>query len=88
MSRITAPSRMLVRPTNLTMSAPNAGRQSPEPETQSNAQAGKTASPNDQGAAPTSDHAKDASVEQLKGLSSNPTGPLDKAAEEKTSKTT
>lgn len=70
------------------MSAPNQGRQSPEPETQSNAQAGKTANPNDQGGAPSSDHAGDASAEQLKNLSSNPTGPLDKAAEEKTSKST
>lgn len=68
------------------MSAPQQGRQSPEPERQSHEQAGKTAEPNNQGAAPSLDHAKDASDEQKAGLSSNPTGPLDKAAELKTSK--
>jgi len=68
------------------MSAPNAGRQSPEPETQSHGQVGKTAEPNDQGAAPSSDHAKDASVKQLAGLESNPKGPLDDEADKKTSK--
>jgi len=69
------------------MSAPQAGRQSPDPENQSNAQQGSTANPNQQGAAPSQEHAKEASDDQKKGLSSNPEGPLDKAAEEKTSKT-
>jgi len=69
------------------MSAPNAGRQSPEPETQSHAQVGQTAEPNQQGAAPSEDHAADASKEQLKGLESNPKGPLEDAAAKKTEKT-
>lgn len=69
------------------MSAPNQGRQSPEPETTSDAQTGTTASnPNKQGGAASQEQSQQASNEQLKGLSSNPTGPLDKAAEEKTSK--
>jgi hypothetical protein len=67
------------------MSAPNAGRQSPEPESQSGAQqqdvpaSGKTKA----NAAPSDDHAKDKSDEDKSGLSSNPTHPLQKAAEEK-----
>lgn len=70
------------------MSAPNAGRQSPEPEKQSVGQSGTTASnPNDQGAGP-SEGSKQASENQLSGLSSNPGGPLDQAAKDKTSKTT
>ncbi|KAJ9621316.1 hypothetical protein H2203_007368 [Taxawa tesnikishii (nom. ined.)] len=70
-----------------TMSAPNEGRQSPEPEQQSNKQTGQTADPNAQGAAPSETHAQEASKEQLKNLPSNPEPPLAKAAEEKTSKT-
>lgn len=71
------------------MSAPNAGRQSPEPERQTGAQQqDPNSNPNNQGAAPSSEHAQDASKEQLKNMSSNPVGVLDKAAEEKTSKTT
>ena len=69
------------------MSAPEAGRQSPDPEHQSNAQVGSTASnPNDQGGAPEKGNSQDASNDHKKGLSSNPTGPLDKKAEESTSK--
>jgi hypothetical protein len=58
------------------MSAPNQGRQSPEPERQSGAQAGTTSdNPNDQGAG------EEQSKESLKNLESNPKGPLeDKAA--------
>lgn len=68
------------------MSAPNAGRQSPEPEDQSNSQVGAPES-GKVDAAPSASHAKDSS-EQTKhqGLSSNPGGPLDAAAEQKTSK--
>ena len=69
------------------MSAPNAGRQSPDPEHQTKAQQGKMAQPNDQGGAPSQEYAKEASDEQKKGLSSNPGGPLDQAALDKTSKT-
>lgn len=69
------------------MSAPNAGRQSPEPENQSGAQSGATTTNiNQQGGAPSQEHAKEASDDQKSGLSSNPTHPLDKAAEDKTSK--
>lgn len=68
------------------MSAPNQGRQSPEPERQSHAQQGTAAKPNDQGAAPSQDHAAEASKEQLKGLESNPTGVLEAEAKKKTSK--
>lgn len=60
------------------MSAPNQGRQSPEPEQQHGKQGtDATAAPNDQGAAKQND---------LSSLPSNPDGPLDKAAEEKTKK--
>ncbi|KAF2500668.1 hypothetical protein BU16DRAFT_523438 [Lophium mytilinum] len=64
------------------MSAPNAGRQSPEPETQTGAQQQDANSkPNDQGAADQGN-----AKEELAGLESNPTHILAKAAEEKTSK--
>jgi len=68
------------------MSAPNQGRQSPEPERQAGSQVGQQAQPN-QGAAPSETHAADASKEQLGKLSSNPKGPLEDAAKEKTNKT-
>jgi hypothetical protein len=69
------------------MSAPNAGRQSPEPELQSNDQSGTLAgNVNKQGGAPEHGNAQEASDDQKAGLSSNPTHPLDKPAEEKTSK--
>lgn len=70
------------------MSAPNQGRQSPDPENQAPKQAtAQQANPNQQGAAPSQDHAKDKSEQQKsEGLSSNPTGPMDHAAEEKTKK--
>lgn len=71
------------------MSAPQQGRQSPEPERQSGSQVGKQANPNDQGAAPSQDYAKDKSEQQKTdgGLPSNPASSgYGKAAEEKTSK--
>jgi len=69
------------------MSAPNAGRQSPEPETQTERQAGSTANnPNDLGGAPSEEYAQEASNEQKNKLASNPTHILADAAEEKTSK--
>lgn len=68
------------------MSAPNAGRQSPPPEAQTDAQQkAAQAAPNDQGAGP-EQGSKQASEDQKAGLSSNPVHPLEKAAEEKTSK--
>ena len=67
------------------MSAPNAGRQSPEPENQSNAQAGAPES--GQIGAAHEDHAKDTSeATKHEGLSSNPGGPLDAGADEKSTK--
>lgn len=66
------------------MSAPNAGRQSPDPEHQSGQQGGKVADPNSGDKSET--HAQEQSKEDLAGLESNPTGPLDKAAIEKTAK--
>ena len=68
------------------MSAPNPGRQSPEPEKQTGAQQGVPASNvNDQGGAP-SQGTKQANEDSKGGLSSNPTHPLEKHAEETTSK--
>lgn len=71
------------------MSAPNAGRQSPDPENQSGKQQAEPTSgnPNQQGAEP-SEGSKGASDNQLNNLESNPAGPLDQAAKDKTSKTT
>lgn len=65
------------------MSAPNQGRQSPEPETQTDSQKGQQAQPNDQKA--DTSKASDPK-ETLKGLESNPEHILAKSAEEKTSK--
>jgi hypothetical protein len=69
------------------MSAPNAGRQSPEPEKQTGAQQSDVpaSNVNDQGAGP-SEGSKQASENHKEGLSSNPTHPLEKHAEETTSK--
>ncbi|KAL9129105.1 MAG: hypothetical protein Q9217_002348 [Psora testacea] len=68
------------------MSAPNAGRQSPEPEKQSNQQVGAPES-GQVDAAPSDTHAKDASEDTKQNtLSSNPEGPMEGAAHEKVSK--
>ncbi|KAJ4305234.1 hypothetical protein N0V90_000765 [Kalmusia sp. IMI 367209] len=74
-------------PQSIIMSAPNAGRQSPEPEQQSGAQQKDVpaSNVNDQGAAP-SQGTKEANEQQKGALSSNPTHPLAKHAEETTSK--
>ncbi|KAF2263693.1 hypothetical protein CC78DRAFT_581072 [Lojkania enalia] len=68
------------------MSAPNPGRQSPDPERQSGAQQSDppASEPNEQGGAPSVSHAKEASDNQKANLASNPTHPLEKFAEEKT----
>jgi len=66
------------------MSAPNQGRQSPEPENQSGAQSGTNADPNSGDKSAT--HSQEQSKQDLKNLPSNPTGPLDHAAVEKTAK--
>ena len=68
------------------MSAPNQGRQSPDPEDQSSGQVG---APEDGkiDAAPSDTHAQEASDEHKhETLSSNPEGPLEGAAHEKVSK--
>ncbi|KAI4930987.1 uncharacterized protein J4E92_004821 [Alternaria infectoria] len=73
-------------PQTTTMSAPNAGRQSPEPERQSGAQAGQTSdNVNSQGAGP-KEGAEKASDNTKDSLSSNPQHTLEKHAEETTSK--
>jgi hypothetical protein len=72
------------------MSAPQQGRQSPEPETQTGAQqkdapssvSGTLSSGGEQ----LEGKAKDAQENVRGGLESNPTHPLEKFAEEKTSK--
>ena len=69
------------------MSAPQQGRQSPEPERQSDAQQGKMSdNVNEQGGAPSQEHAKEASDEHKSSLSSNPEHPLAEHAKETTSK--
>ncbi|KZF22869.1 hypothetical protein L228DRAFT_138207 [Xylona heveae TC161] len=68
------------------MSAPNAGRQSPPPERQSAAQLNEVPASGKAAAAPSAEHAKQTSEQTKEGLSSNPTAPLDQAAEAKTSK--
>ncbi|KAF1947585.1 hypothetical protein EJ02DRAFT_449073 [Clathrospora elynae] len=68
------------------MSAPNAGRQSPEPERQNEAQSGQTSdNVNQQGGAP-KEGAEKSSDNTKDGLSSNPEHPLAKHSEETTSK--
>ncbi|KAI4120828.1 MAG: hypothetical protein LQ338_006737 [Usnochroma carphineum] len=68
------------------MSAPKAGRQSPEPEKQSESQIGQPES-GKAGAAPSAEHAKEKSEEAKESvLSSNPEGPLEGMAHEKVSK--
>jgi len=68
------------------MSAPNPGRQSPEPQDQSNEQISAPES-GKIGGAPSETHSKDKSDEYKENtLSSNPEGPLEAAAKEKTSK--
>lgn len=63
------------------MSAPNQGRQSPEPERQSAAQAGATSTnANDQGVAGSAEDTKNSSENTLKNLGSNPKGPMDDKA--------
>ena len=70
------------------MSAPNQGRQSPEPERQNANQKEAPATGNhEQGQAPEGTHERDGGSAQLEGLSSNPKGPLEDAAAAKTSKT-
>jgi hypothetical protein len=63
------------------MSAPNQGRQSPEPERQNEAQAGSTSTnANDQGVADSAEQTKESSDSTLKNLGSNPKGPMDDKA--------
>ena len=67
------------------MSAPQQGRQSPEPETQSDAQSGQQVQqPNQQGGESNTEKKSD---DQKSGLPSNPTHILAKHSEETTNKT-
>ena len=68
------------------MSAPLQGRQSPEPERQDNSQVGAPESGKID-ADPSGTYAKESSEDtKHEGLSSNPGGPLEDAAGEKTTK--
>ena len=68
------------------MSAPKAGRQSPEPEKQTHEQVGAP-SGGQADAAPSKEHAKETSEDHKENaLESNPTGPMEGAAHEKISK--
>ncbi|MCJ1259028.1 hypothetical protein MMC24_006862 [Lignoscripta atroalba] len=67
------------------MSAPNAGRQSPDPERQSDKQGGQQAS-GKVDAAPSNEFAKKSSEDTLSNLESNPKGAYEDAAQEKVSK--
>jgi len=68
------------------MSAPNQGRQSPEPETQTGAQQQDPMTQGKAGAAK-ENFSKDQSEDTKSGLESNPTHPLQQAADDKISKT-
>lgn len=65
------------------MSAPQQGRQSPEPERQSDAQQGQQAQPNAQGG---ENKTQEKSNDQKGGLPSNPTHILAEHSEQTTSK--
>ena len=67
------------------MSAPKAGRQSPDPERQAGAQGKET--PAGSGKVDEKKGEDKESEDQTAGLSSNPAHPLEKEAEGKTSKT-
>jgi hypothetical protein len=69
---------------SVNMSAPNQGRQSPEPERQTDAQTGATTESGKLDESSKKDEGKD---DQTSNLSSNPTHPLEQAAKEKSSKT-
>ncbi|TKA46348.1 hypothetical protein B0A54_02179 [Friedmanniomyces endolithicus] len=77
-------------PKPATMSAPNAGRQSPDPERAQGKQQSDTPASdvNDQGQAASKDAPAEESKETLKNLPSNPKPILEDAAKEKTSKAT
>jgi hypothetical protein len=59
------------------MSAPNQGRQSPEPASQTEAQIGTMADPENKGATQPYDDGKKSSEQWLQGLGSNPKGPVE-----------
>ncbi|ETN47092.1 uncharacterized protein HMPREF1541_01282 [Cyphellophora europaea CBS 101466] len=70
------------------MSAPNAGRQSPEPETQTGSQQQDIPTQPGSGKLDESKGKDEGKNDQVSGLSSNPKHPLADEAEKKTSKTT
>lgn len=69
------------------MSAPQQGRQSPEPETQTDAQQQAHPGQPGSGKIDNSKGKNEGKDDQTSGLSSNPEHPLQKNAEESTSKT-
>jgi hypothetical protein len=62
------------------MSAPNQSRQSPEPASQTEAQIGTMANPENQGATQSYDNGKKSSEQWLETLESNPKGPVEEHA--------
>jgi len=72
------------------MSAPNAGRQSPDPERQQGKQQAEppATNPNEQGQAKSNEAPAEESKNTLSNLESNPKGPLEDAAASKTGKQT
>ena len=68
------------------MSAPNAGRQSPDPETQGDNQKGESGSGSIGAAVSDTKAQEDSDAHKHETLSSNPEGPLEGAAHEKVSK--
>ncbi|KAI1618663.1 hypothetical protein EDD37DRAFT_647454 [Exophiala viscosa] len=70
------------------MSAPNAGRQSPEPETQTGAQQGDHPAQPGSGKIDESKGKDEGKDDQLSGLSSNPKHVLQEHSDASTSKTT
>lgn len=68
------------------MSAPNAGRQSPDPERQSHSQQSTATKPNDQGQADSNEQPAEQSKDKLKDLESNPKHVLAEEAEKKSAK--
>lgn len=69
------------------MPAPNAGRQSPDPERQSGTQATETPAGSGKVDDKKSESVNKDGSDQTAGLSSNPAHPLQEEAEKKTSKT-
>jgi hypothetical protein len=68
------------------MSAPNEGRQSPDPERQMESQQGTETKPNEQGQADSKEQPAEQSKDTLKNLESNPKHVLQDEADKKVEK--